>query len=102
MSRHYKLSRPQIRLSPSRAKLPAMPLIVILIILLILFGGGGYYMGPGIGYYGGGGISLVLALIIIYLLFGRGRERLSNRSPADDHLWHRKSSQDASASDWVE
>jgi hypothetical protein len=54
------------------------------------------------GYYGGGGISLILALIIIYLLFGRGRERLSNRSPADDHLWHRKSSQDASASDWVE
>ena len=58
------------------AKLSPMPLIVILIILLVLFGGGGYYMGPGIGYYGGGGISLILALIVIYLLFGRGRERL--------------------------
>jgi hypothetical protein len=31
-----------------------MPLIIILILLLLLFGGGGYYMGPGIGYYGGG------------------------------------------------
>jgi hypothetical protein len=58
------------------AKLSPMPLILILIILLVLFGGGGYYMGPGIGYYGGGGISLILALIVIYLLFGRGRERL--------------------------
>jgi hypothetical protein len=58
------------------ATLPRMPLIVILIILLVLFGGGGYYMGPGLGYYGGGGISLILGLIVIYLLFGRGRERL--------------------------
>jgi hypothetical protein len=33
-------------------------------------------MGPGIGYYGGGGLSLVLALVIIYLLFSRGRNRL--------------------------
>jgi len=33
-------------------------------------------MGPGIGYYGGGGISLILALIIIYLIFALGRERL--------------------------
>jgi hypothetical protein len=31
-----------------------MNLIIILIVLLLLFGGGGYYMGPGIGYYGGG------------------------------------------------
>jgi len=43
------------------ARLPPMPLIVILITLLLVFGGGGYYMGPGIGYYGGGGLSLVLA-----------------------------------------
>ena len=35
-------------------------------ILLVVLGGGGYYMGPGIGYYGGGGISLILALIVIY------------------------------------
>jgi hypothetical protein len=57
-------------------RLPDMPLIIILIVLLILFGGGGYYMGPGIGYYGGGGLSLIIALVIIYLLFGRGRSRL--------------------------
>jgi hypothetical protein len=31
-----------------------MPLILVLIILLVLVGGGRYYMGPGIGYYGGG------------------------------------------------
>ena len=30
-------------------------------------------MGPGLGYYGGGGLSLILALILIYLVFGRGR-----------------------------
>jgi hypothetical protein len=55
------------------ARLPLMPLILILVILLLLFGGGGYYMGPGLGYYGGGGLSLVLLLVILYLLFGRGR-----------------------------
>jgi hypothetical protein len=32
-------------------------------------------MGPGIGYYGGVGVSLILALINIYLLPERGRER---------------------------
>jgi hypothetical protein len=37
----------------ARARLPRMPLIIILIVLLLLIGGGGYYMGPGIGYYGG-------------------------------------------------
>lgn len=58
-----------------RATLPGMPLIIILIILLLIFGGGGYYLGPGIGYYGGG-LSLVLLFVILFLLFGRGRERL--------------------------
>ena len=53
-----------------------MPLIIILIVLLLLFGGGGYYMGPGVGYYGGGGVSLILAIVLIYLLFGRGRNRI--------------------------
>jgi hypothetical protein len=55
------------------ARLPRMPLIVILIILIIVFGGGGYYMGPGIGYYGGGGLDLVLIIVLLFLLFGRGR-----------------------------
>jgi hypothetical protein len=51
-------------------------LIIILIILLLLIGGGGYYMGPGIGYYGGGGLDLILLIVILYLFFGRGRTRL--------------------------
>jgi hypothetical protein len=58
-----------------RATVSRMPLIIILIVLIFLFGGG-YYMGPGLGYYGGGGLSIILALIVIYLLFGRGRGRL--------------------------
>ena len=34
-------------------------MIILLLVLLLLFGFGGYRMGPGIGYYGGGGLSLV-------------------------------------------
>ena len=52
--------------------LPRVPLIIILIVLILVFGGG-YYMGPCLGYYGGGGLSLVLAAILLYLIFGRGR-----------------------------
>ena len=66
-----------------------MPLILILVILVLFFGGGGYYMGPGVGYYGGGGLSLVLALVILYLLFGRGRSRLwsPNASHSRQYLY---------------
>ncbi len=53
-----------------------MPLILILIVILLFVGGGGYYMGPGVGYYGGGGLDLILGIVIIYLIFGRGRSRL--------------------------
>ena len=53
-----------------------MPLILILIILLLVVGGGGYYMGPGVGYYGGGTVDIIIGLILVYLLFGRGRSRL--------------------------
>jgi len=53
-----------------------MPLILILVIVLLVVGGGGYYMGPGVGYYGGGTLDIIIGLIIIYLLFGRGRTRL--------------------------
>jgi hypothetical protein len=53
-----------------------MPLILILVIVLLAVGGGGYYMGPGVGYYGGGTLDIIIGLIIIYLLFGRGRSRL--------------------------
>jgi hypothetical protein len=57
-------------------RLLGMPLILILIILLLVFGGGGAYMGPGLGYYGGGGISLVLLIVILYLVFNGRRSRL--------------------------
>jgi hypothetical protein len=50
--------------------------IVLIVVLLLAFGGGGYYMGPGLGYYGGGGIDILLGILLIYLLFGRGRSRL--------------------------
>jgi hypothetical protein len=53
-----------------------MPLILILVILLLVVGGGGYYMGPGVGYYGGGTLDIIIVLVIVYLLFGRGRSRL--------------------------
>jgi hypothetical protein len=33
-------------------------------------------MGPGVGYYGGGTIDLILVIVILYLFFGRGRTRL--------------------------
>jgi hypothetical protein len=29
---------------------------------------GGYRMGPGLGYYGGGGLSLILTIVLILLL----------------------------------
>jgi hypothetical protein len=58
------------------ARVAGMPLIILIIVLIILFGGGGYYMGPGLGYYGGGGLTLVLVLVLVYLLLNRGRGRV--------------------------
>ncbi|MGD0889290.1 MAG: DUF3309 family protein [Acidobacteriaceae bacterium] len=44
-------------------------LLTILLILLIFGSGfGGYRMGPGLGYYGGGSISLILLIVLIVLL----------------------------------
>lgn len=54
------------------ARLHGMQLILIVVVLILLFGGGGYYMGPGVGYYGGGALSLILVLVLLYLIFGRG------------------------------
>ena len=45
-----------------------MLLIILLIVLIFGTGFGGYRMGPGIGYYGGGGLSLVLLIVLIFLL----------------------------------
>ncbi|HEY3988503.1 MAG TPA: hypothetical protein VGM02_04335 [Acidobacteriaceae bacterium] len=42
--------------------------IILLIVLIVLFGFGGYRLGPGIGYYGGGSISLILLIILVLLL----------------------------------
>ncbi len=57
------------------ARLPHM-LLIILIVLLLVVGGGGFAMGPGLGYYGGGGLDLIILLVILYLVFGRGRSGL--------------------------
>jgi hypothetical protein len=35
---------------------------------LLVFGFGGYRMGPGIGYYGGGGLSLIVLIVLVLLL----------------------------------
>ncbi len=53
-----------------------MALIIILIVVLLAVGGGGYAMGPGVGYYGGGTLDIIIGLVIVYLIFGRGRSRL--------------------------
>ena len=34
-------------------------MLILLIILIFVFGFGGYRMGPGLGYYGGGGVSVI-------------------------------------------
>jgi hypothetical protein len=39
-------------------------MLIVLIILLLVFGFGGYRLGPGLGYYGGGGISLIILIVI--------------------------------------
>ncbi len=43
-------------------------LLLILIILLLLVGFGGYRMGPRVGYYGGGTLSLILLILIVLVL----------------------------------
>ena len=48
-------------------------MIILLIVLILVFGVGGWRMGPGVGYYGGGGLSLVVLLILLWLIFGGGR-----------------------------
>jgi hypothetical protein len=48
----------------------APSMLILLIILLLVFGFGGYRLGPGLGYYGGGGLSLIILLVILWLLFG--------------------------------
>jgi hypothetical protein len=42
-----------------------MLLLIVLIHLIFGFGYGGYRVGPGWGYYGGGGLSLILTIALI-------------------------------------
>jgi hypothetical protein len=37
-----------------------MLLIIVLLVLIFGFGFGGYRMGPGLGYYGGGGLTCII------------------------------------------
>jgi hypothetical protein len=49
-----------------------MDLILIIIVLLLVFGGGfGYYRSGYLGGFGIGGVLLVI--LVLYLLLGRGR-----------------------------
>ena len=43
-------------------------LFVVLILLIVGLAYSGYRIGPGWGYFGGGSISLILAVILILLL----------------------------------
>jgi hypothetical protein len=45
-------------------------LITILIIILIVVLFCGYRLGPGVGYYGGGTLGLILLIVLIWLLLG--------------------------------
>ena len=45
-----------------------MLLLILLVILIFGFGYGGYRTGPGYGYYGGDGISLILTIVLTLLL----------------------------------
>jgi hypothetical protein len=45
-----------------------LTLIIIVLLICVLFGG--YRLGPGIGYYGGGAVGLVLLILLILLLLG--------------------------------
>jgi hypothetical protein len=50
-------------------------MLIVLVIVLLLVCFGGYRLGPGIGYYGGGGLGLILLILILWLLFGSGHFR---------------------------
>ena len=43
-------------------------MLIILIILLFVVTFGGYHIGPGLGYYGGGSLGLIVLVLIVLLL----------------------------------
>jgi hypothetical protein len=50
--------------------LESVPMLILLIILILVFGFGGYRLGPGLGYYGGGGLVTILLILLILKLLG--------------------------------
>ena len=53
----------------------SLPVILLIIVLVLVFGGGGYYSYGNYGPAFGGGIGLVgilVIILVIYLLTGRG------------------------------
>ena len=53
----------------------SLPVILLIIVLVLVFGGGGYYSYGNYGPAFGGGVGIVGLLVIIlvvYLLLGRG------------------------------
>ena len=49
-----------------------MALIIGLALLMALIAAAGYYIGPGLGYYGGASLCFVLLLVILYRVFAGG------------------------------
>jgi hypothetical protein len=49
-----------------------MALVIGLAILMVLIALAGYYIGPGLGYYGGASFYFVLLLVILYRVFAGG------------------------------
>ena len=43
-------------------------IILLLVALLLALGFCGYRMGPGIGYYGGGGLGLIVLIVLVLFL----------------------------------
>jgi len=43
-------------------------ILILLVVLIVVTGFGGYRMGPGFGYFGGGGLSLILFVLLICMV----------------------------------
>jgi Protein of unknown function (DUF3309) len=45
-------------------------LIILIVIMILVLGFGGYRLGPGLGYYGGGTLGLILLILLILMVLG--------------------------------
>jgi hypothetical protein len=59
--------------TPNRRK-TNMALVIGLAILMVFIALAGYYIGPGLGYYGGASLCFLLLLVILYRVFTGGRK----------------------------